>query len=94
MKSSGNGTPDQCAVNLLLITRGEVPYDRIKGRDATLVDAPTTISAEKAEADAEWLLSTYEPRMAVEWIDISAALASAGDFGINANISARKEETE
>lgn len=29
MKSSGNGTPEQCAVNLLLITRGEVPYNSV-----------------------------------------------------------------
>jgi len=32
--------------------------------------------------------------MKVEKIDLSAALASAGEFGINANISARKEETQ
>ena len=94
MKASGNGTPEQCAVNLLLITRGEVPYDRIKGRDAALVDAPTTVSAAQAEADAEWLLSTYEPRMVVDGIDISATMASVGDLGVNANISVRKEDTE
>ena len=52
MKSSGNGTPEQCAVNLLLITRGEVPYDRIKGRDASLVDAPISTAGTDAETDA------------------------------------------
>lgn len=94
MKSSGNGNPEQCAVNLLLITRGEVPYSRIKGRDAALVDMPTTSAAGEAEADAEWLIETYEPRMKVESIDIGAAIASAGEFGVNANISARKEDEQ
>ena len=92
MKATGNGNPEQCAVNLLRITRGEVPYDRIKGRDAALVDMPSTSAAREAEADAEWLIETYEPRMKVESIDISSTLANVGEFGVNANITARKEE--
>ena len=91
MKSNGNGTPEQCAVNLLLITRGEVPYDRIKGRDAALVDAPSAAATGEAETDAEWLLSTYEPRLKVNSIDVAGSLASVGEFGVNAYISTRKE---
>ena len=33
MKASGNGTPQTCVQNLLKTTRGEVPYERIKGID-------------------------------------------------------------
>ena len=91
MRSAGNGSPEQCAVNLLLITRGEVPYSRIKGRDAALVDRPASSATAEAEADAEWLLETFEPRMKVESIDVEAALKNVGDFGVNANISTRKE---
>lgn len=94
MRSAGNGNPEQCAVNLLLITRGEVPYCRIKGRDASLVDRPASSAKGQAEADAEWLLETFEPRMKVEGIDINATLASAGEYGVNAIISARKEEEQ
>ena len=91
MKSSGNGTPEQCAVNLLLITRGEVPYDRIKGRDASLVDAPISTAGTDAETDAEWLLSTYEPRLKANSGDIAGTIAAVGDLGVNAYISTRKE---
>lgn len=91
MKASGNGRPEQCAVNLLLITRGEIPFDRIKGRDAALIDAPISTTAAQAEADAEWLLSTYEPRMSVEEINISDTVAQVGDYGVNAKIIMKKE---
>lgn len=92
MKSSGNGHPEQCAINLLKITRGEVPYDRIKGRDATIVDAPISSAISKAEDDAEWLLSEYEPRISIDNIDISAILSNLGDLDINANIIVKKEK--
>ena len=31
MRSSGNGNPAVCADNLTKISRGEIPYDRIRG---------------------------------------------------------------
>ena len=40
MLASNNGDPRQCAANLLKLTRGENPYDRIKGIDAAITDAP------------------------------------------------------
>ena len=36
MLASNNGDPRQCAANLLKLTRGENPYDRIKGIDAAI----------------------------------------------------------
>ena len=38
MKASGNAAPETCVQNLLKTIRGEVPYDRIKGIDRTLID--------------------------------------------------------
>ena len=33
MQAHGNGNPETCASNLLRTIRGEVPYDRVRGRD-------------------------------------------------------------
>ena len=51
MKASGNGTPQTCVQNLLKTIRGEVPYERIKGIDRTLIDKPsqTELAALAAE---------------------------------------------
>ena len=38
MLAKGNGTPIQCVQNLLSIIRGEVPFERVKGLDARLID--------------------------------------------------------
>lgn len=84
MKAAGNGAPETCAANLLKIARGEVPYDRVRGRDGALIDRPN--ASEQAAADAEWLLTQYEPR--VEVVDASAAPSDYGngDFSLNVNI--------
>lgn len=91
MKAHGNGTPETCASNLLHIVRGEVPYDRVRGRDGALIDQPN--AKDDAAADIEWLLETYEPRVTVESIDTNAEEAIAGDFSTCVNIK-RKEEEE
>lgn len=91
MKAKENGKAEQCAINLLLLTRGEVPYERLKGRNAELIDAPIGTAANDAEMDVEWLMETYEPRVRIDKVDILTTLANVGDLGINANISIRKE---
>lgn len=91
MKAHGNGTPETCASNLLRIVRGEVPYDRVRGRDCELEHAPN-ISAE-AVTDAEWVLETYEPRVNVESAEAIIEAANTGDFSILVNIE-RKEDDE
>lgn len=91
MKAHGNGTPETCASNLLRIVRGEIPYDRVRGRNSALVDRPN--AADEAAADAEWVLETYEPRVDVEGVDEALAAVDAGDFGTSVNIK-RKEDTE
>lgn len=91
MKAHGNGTPETCASNLLRIVRGEVPYDRVRGRNGALVDRPN--ATDEAAADAEWVLETYEPRVDVESVDEALAAVDAGDFDTLVNIK-RKEDTE
>lgn len=93
MLARGNGRPEVCALNLLRITRGEVPYERIKGCAGNLVDRPAgTAGTDEIIADADWVLRTYEPRVEVDSIDIDATLSAIGDFGISANIIRREGE--
>lgn len=90
MKGHGNGTPETCAANLLHIVRGEVPYDRVRGRDGTLVDKPNV--TDEAIADAEWLLETYEPRIKTEKIEAIVENAVMGDFALIASIKRKGGE--
>lgn len=83
MKANGNGEPMQCVANLLRITRGECPYDRIKGIDPTLIDQPTEIVAPLMQAEAKWLIKTYEPRVNADEVDISAITSQNGSFALN-----------
>ena len=92
MKAHGNGTPETCASNLLRIVRGEVPFDRVRGRDGALIDQPN--ATDEAIADAEWLLETYEPRVAVESVEAIATAAITGDFSTLVNIKRKEEEEE
>lgn len=89
MKAHGNGNPEICAFNLLRTVRGEVPFDRVRGRDGALVDQPN--AKDEAAADAEWVVETFEPRVTVEDAETIAAAAISGDFSTRMNI-ARKEE--
>lgn len=91
MRAKGNGRPEVCASNLLKITRGEVPYDRIRGRDGALIDLPD--AADEAAADAEWLLQTYEPRVDAEAVAANAD-EQAGDFDTIVDITRRKEDKD
>lgn len=90
MKANGNGTPETCASNLLRIVRGEVPYDRVRGRDGALIDQPN--AADEATADAEWLLGEYEPRVEIADVSTDTGSAAGGDLGLLVNIK-RKEQS-
>lgn len=91
MKAHGNGTPETCASNLLNIVRGEVPFDRVRGRDGALEFKPN--ADDEVHADAEWLLATYEPRLSIENIETIIEDTQTGDYSILATIK-RKEEEE
>ena len=87
MRSSGNGDKAVCVQNLLAIVRGEVPYDRLRGLDARIVDRPAGEAVNEAVQDAKWLLDTYEPRAVVDGIEAVQDDAASGGFIVKANIS-------
>ena len=91
MKASGNGAPEQCALNLMRISRGEVPYERLKGVNSALIDAPIGTADNEASADVEWLLGAFEPRINIDNISVASLIAAAGDLKINAQVRIRKE---
>lgn len=90
MRANGNGRPEVCASNLLRIVRGEVPYDRVRGRNGALVDKPNATG--EAVADAEWVLETYEPRVQADSIEVNPEAALSGDFQTIATISRKEDE--
>ncbi len=91
MKAEGNGRPAVCADNLLKITRGEVPYERVKGLDPRMIDRPYGVAEAEIQQDAEWLLETYEPRVDVNGIIIEPSEAASGGFSITADINETEE---
>ena len=74
MKASGNGAPEICVQNLLKTIRGEVPYERIKGIDRTLIDKPSETAATDLAA------------VQLSDSDLKALTAQAGDFELRASI--------
>lgn len=86
MKASGNGAPEICVQNFLKTIRGEVPYERIKGIDRTLIDKPSETAATDLAADVEFVVETYEPRVQLSDSDLKALTAQTGDFELRASI--------
>ncbi len=86
MLAKGNGTPIQCVQNLLSIIRGEVPFERVKGLDARLIDQSHIEAKDSLIEDAKWLIATYEPRVNAEDIMIVATESEGGDFELNVHI--------
>ena len=84
MKKTGNGKPEQCAVNLLRIVRGEVPFDRLRGVDGSLTDKPSSTAVSLLREDMRWALGIYEPRMASASVDVLSEDAANGHFNISA----------
>ena len=92
MKAHGNGRPETCASNLLRTVRGEIPYDRVRGIDGSLIDQPFAI--DKATADAEWVLETYEPRVEVESVETTPESIIGGDYSTLVKIKRKEAEEE
>ena len=90
MRASGNGAPNVCANKLLRMVRGEAPFDRIKGLDPRIVDRPQPRASAELEADAEWLLETYEPRVQFDGISTAPADAANGGFIVTANVTEKE----
>lgn len=86
MKSSGNGKPERCANNLLLIVRGEVPYQRVKGLNPHMIDLPHDTAMQGIELSARWNIENYEPRVAVRSIDFGRSSDGRGDYAVTATV--------
>ena len=71
MKAFGNGKPQHCVANLLNLYQYEVPYARLKGMDASIVDLPTDEAEIVAKNHANLLIENYEPRVTVNDIEIN-----------------------
>lgn len=91
MRSKDNGNPGVCASNLLQIVRGEVPYERVKGIDARIVDRPYGSAESAIRQDAEWLIETYEPRVTINDIAVKPSDAVSGGFAVTADIKEKGE---
>ena len=84
MKAKDNGLPQRCAENLLAIVRGEVPYERIKGLDASSIDRPADVAEYAIKTDAEYVLETYEPRVSLNGITVQPS--ENGQYRVTADI--------
>ena len=91
MRASGNGAPQLCANNLLQLTRGEVPYERVKGLDPRIVGQPITVADALLRQDADWLIDTYEPRAEIISLNVTPSGADTGGFTVTADIKAKGE---
>lgn len=89
MRAKGNGAPQVCADNLLRLFRGEVPYERVKGLDPRMIDRPVLASNMQLYQDADWLIDTYEPRVALKSIQIVRSDSANGGFTVTADIEER-----
>ena len=85
MKSSGNGSAAQCVANLCATFQGEVPYQRLKGMDAKLIDENILTSEPLIKNHATWLIENYEERANVN--NINVLLDESGQVLIEPDIS-------
>ncbi len=86
MLKSGNSNVQTCANNLLLLTRGEVPLDQLRGLRADIVDMPATAAAAYLQASAHWVIEHYEPRIAFGSLSLAGG-GSEGDYTTTTTIS-------
>lgn len=86
MKAIGNGAPETCVQNLLKTIRGEVPYERIKGIDRSLIDRPSETAGPELAADVEFVVETYEPRVKLDSVGLEALAAEVGGFELATSI--------
>ena len=66
-----------------------MPFDRVRGRNAVLVDRPNV--TDEAVEDAKWVLKTYEPRVDTENIETELD-GMTGDFDMLVTVKKKEEE--
>ena len=80
MLSAGNGTPQQCVLNLMSIIKGEAPFERCKGLSAEIADKPLTSSFGEVVTETSWNIIYYEPRAKDENISMVVEDAIRGRY--------------
>ena len=85
MKASGNGNVAQCVANLIATYQGEVPYQRLKGMDPSVIDENLITSEPKIKNHATWLIENYEERATVN--EINVRIDESGKVQIEPDIS-------
>lgn len=85
MKASGNGNVAQCVANLIATWQGEVPYQRLKGMDPSVIDENLITSEPKIKNHATWLIENYEERATVN--EINVRIDESGKVQIEPDIS-------
>lgn len=86
MLAMRNGTAQRCACNLLQMIRGECPYDRMRGLDGDITDAPMTGAFGMVAEDVSWTLKYYEPRADAQDTALLIEDVIKGKFRIGASI--------
>ncbi len=89
MRMSGNGNPLICARNLMSMTLGECPFDRLRGRDPSMLSRP--MGESQAMQNAKLILNLYEPRLDATVIK-GGYTNTNGDFVIDIQLEDRKDE--
>ena len=90
MKSNGNGNPRTCAENLLKCVRGEIPYERLKGLDATIIHSPSVEAAQRIMQDADLLIGIYEPRVDVNEVKVTPEAGVNGKHSISVDLTIKE----
>lgn len=92
MRAEGNDNPRICVMNLLRTKMGEVPYDRARGFDSSVMDRPTTIAMADYVEDAKRVIEDYESRVDPQSIGLKAASALNGNFAFLASIRLKDDD--
>ncbi len=88
MRMKGNGNPVVCAKNLMSMTIGECPFDRLRGRDPAMLDRP--MGEQQAVRNARMVMEMYEPRLDAKVIKAHYT-DRHGNFEILMDVEERRE---
>lgn len=87
MRSSGNGKPAVCVNNLVSISRGEIPFDRIRGVKLAELTGKTVTEKDEIADDIKWMIKTYEPRISTDSVKVFVTEADNGQVAVQIDIS-------
>lgn len=92
MLKKGNGEPKKCVENLASIIRGEVPFDRVRGIDARIIDMPSEEAMQTFEEEIRWNIETYEPRVDANNTTINVSQDDEGELVLDIGIAETDNE--